>query len=77
MTTLLNVLSAISALVAAGFWLWSTTPKLPTKFTSPYSAPSPQLTPMVEALRTQSRRNAMGAAAAAVAALLQVAANII
>ncbi len=74
--SVLNIATGLLALVAAGFWLWSTAPKLPEKFTSPYSAPPPQLQNMADALRQQSRRNAWGAMAAAAAALCQVAAAI-
>ena len=73
----LNVATAVFGFVAAILWLWSTAPKLPAKFTSPYSAPSPELQPMVNALRQQSRRNAWGAMAAAAAALCQVLAALI
>lgn len=68
----LNIATALFALAAAGLWLWSTMPKLPDKFTSPYSAPPPELQPMADALRQQSRRNAWGAIAAAAAAFCQV-----
>lgn len=70
---LLTAASAAFAIFAAGFWLWSTTPKLPEKFTSPYGAPPPQAAPLLAALRTQSRRNAWGAICAALAALCQAA----
>jgi len=77
LATGLNLASAALALAAAGFWLWSTAPKLPETFTSPYGKAPPQLKPMAEALRTQSRRNAWGAIAAAGAALCQAAATIL
>ena len=76
MHLILNIASAAAAFGAAAFWLWSTTPKLPDKFTSPYSAPSPELVTMVAALKKQSWRNAMGAAFAAAAAVLQAVAII-
>ena len=64
-------------MAAAGLWLWSTAPKLPEIFTSPYGKASPELKPMADALRKQSRRNAWGAIAAAGAALCQVASMLL
>ncbi len=72
MLTMLNLASAVFALLAAGLWLWSTTVKLPGKFSSPYGAPPPELMDMYRALSDQSQRSAWGATAAALAALCQV-----
>jgi hypothetical protein len=69
-----NVGSALFALLAAGLWFWSTTPKLPAddEFQDTYDSVDPAFLRMVKALRDQSLRNAWGARCAAVAALLQV-----
>jgi hypothetical protein len=67
----LNIMSAVSAFIAAAFWLASTRPKTPETFTSPYGKPPPQAKDLLAALRTQSVRNAWGAVFAALAAILQ------
>ena len=57
--------------VAALLWLLSAiVPRFPTKFTSPYSAPPPELIPMAKALKLQSRLSAGAALCAAAAAAL-------
>lgn len=68
---LLNAISAIFALLAAGLWFWSSTVKLPTKFTDVWDAPPPEAEELLKGLRAQSIRSALGAACAAVAAVFQ------
>lgn len=75
MLQIINATSAVFALGAAAFWLWSTLPKVPTEYSSPYSAPPPELEDLAIALAKQSQRNAWGAGCAAIAAILQVAAQ--
>ncbi len=72
----LNIATGVLALLDALLWLWSTTVRLPDKFTSPYGKPPPQLAQMHRGLTLQSRRSAWGAIAAALAALCQVAATL-
>ena len=67
----LSLASALLAFIAAAFWLWSSRPKLPERVPSLYGTSSPEQQQLVDALRTQSRRNAWGAIAAAGSALCQ------
>lgn len=67
----LNIVSAICAFVAAGFWLASTRPKLPATLPSAYGGASPEHGQLLAALRRQSMLNAWGAGFAAAAAICQ------
>lgn len=71
MIVALNLASAGLAFLAAGLWLWSALPKLPAEIPSNYGTSSPEQLQLLDALRTQSRRSALGAIAAAGAAICQ------
>lgn len=75
MAQIINAASAAFAIAAAICWFLSTLPKVPTEYSSPYSAPPPELDDLASALAKQSRRNAWGAGCAGIAAILQVVAQ--
>lgn len=65
---MLDVGSMAAGGLAAILWFLSAIlPKYPGKFTSPFSAPSPELVPLAKALILQSRLNAAAAAFTALA----------
>ena len=68
----LQLLSAIAAITAAGFWLWSALTSVPQRLKP---GPAPNLFDIFDdihvSLGRQSRRSAVAATAAAIAAVLQ------
>jgi hypothetical protein len=73
---LLNLASAVMAVVDAGLWLKSATIKTPEKINSGYGGSGGSMQQLGDAIRRQSRWSAGAAIAAAIAALLQAVAMI-
>ncbi|MCW5691613.1 MAG: hypothetical protein KIT48_04550 [Pseudolabrys sp.] len=63
--------STISALLAAGFWFWSATIKLPKEINSGYGGVGGSVQTLGDKLRFQSRLSAMAAVFAGISALTQ------
>lgn len=63
--------STISALLAAGFWFWSATIKLPKEITSGYGGAGGSVQTLGDKLRFQSRLSAIAAFFAGLSALTQ------
>jgi hypothetical protein len=68
--------SIISALLAAGFWFWSSTIKLPKEITSGYGGAGGSVQVLGDKLRFQSRLSAIAASFAGLSAVLQAVAQI-
>lgn len=78
MTDAFNIVSALLAFAAAGFWLWSTAPKIPDDLGPGRWDASPVGTEeLMDSLKKQSFRNAWGARAAAGAAVCQALAALV
>jgi hypothetical protein len=67
----LNWVIVIFAFLAAAFWLWSSTQRLPKKITSGWGGSGGSAQELADKLRRQSALSAIGALFAAIAAFFQ------
>lgn len=69
--------SIAAALLAAGFWFWSATIRLPKEITSGYGGSGGSMQTLGDRLRLQSRLSASAALFAGISAVLQAVAQLV